>query len=215
MSVWVDDYGQAMHWMKRNMAGQGKLAQPPKETVDVMNNDQREFNFTGGAEKIGRVVKFFCFPNVFGTEMFLSEALKKGYIQRLQLDRYRIEADIKYFKIFYKQDSSSFGTESLYQSFFFELDPKAEYEYTIKPPRRDGRSCSWTFKARGRFMEDVAIKKHFSNTGIEEPDKKSSYFFYQRQMPLSLEILRQMVTKTQMMASGLSFDPNEYFRVIR
>lgn len=188
---------------------------PPKEIVEAVN--QNKFNFIGGAIKRREIVKFFCFPNVFGNEMFLSEAVKKGYIQREREGIFCTKVDIKYFKIFYKQDSDAFGTESLYQSFFFELDPKAEYEHTIRPPAFAELDIYklWEFKARGKFMKDDAIKRHFSSTGMEEPAKKSSYFFYQRQMPLSLEVLKQMVSRTPIAASGLPLDPNEYFRVIR
>ena len=189
----------------------GGPVQLPKEITEVVNPNK--FNFLGGAVKGAEIVKFFCFPNVFGKEMFLSEALKKGYIQRERESEYRTKADIKYFKVFYKQESNQFGVESLYQSFFFELDSKAEYEHTIRPPLLAVQH--WNFTARGKFMEDGAIKRHFSNTGMEEPAKKSSYFFYQRQMPLSLEILRQMVSRTPISASGLPLDPNEHFRVIR
>jgi hypothetical protein len=170
----------------------------------------KEFYYAGGATKSKSIEKFFLFINAYKEEMFLTEGISKGYVQRRGGSIYR--TDLDYVKIFYKSEGA-FGHENLYQSFFFQLDSNAHYEYSIQPPAASPNS--WGFRAKGKFMEDDDIKEHFSGLPDTASYKPTSFFFYMRQTPLSNELLRQMVSRREFSPMGIIVDPEEHFRVIR
>lgn len=168
---------------------------------DVRGNLKYPFFFTGGTWNRGPIIKFFLFVKAFDSELFLSDAVAKGYVKRSQAAG-NFSTDVNYLKIFYKE--SGFGSEYLYQSFFFKLQEDAKFEYTIRP-----HDC-WRFMAKGSFMSDAEIREHFSSA---EP--KDSYFYYRRQVALSQVTIDRMISSKALAPEGIVVDQNEDFRMIR
>jgi len=168
---------------------------------------KHKFKFTGGATKIGSILKFFLFVKAFDDELFLSEAQQKGYVKRHQEHGYFV-TDVNYVKVFYKE--SGFGTEYLYQSFFFKFQENAKFEYTIRPYSSKAPN-SWEFKAKGSFMSDAEIKEHFST----EEEFKDSYFYYTRQVALSKSTIDRMISSRALAPKGIVVEQSEDFRMIR
>jgi len=168
---------------------------------------RHKFKFVGGNQKEGIIIKFFLFVKAFDNELFLSEAVNKGYVKRHQ-EADHFVTDVDYVKVFYKE--SGFGTEYLYQSFFFKFQENAKFEYTIRP-FSEKASNFWRFKAKGSFMSDAEIRENFSSA----TEAKSSYFYYTRQVALSQRTIERMISSRALAPKGIIVEQSEDFRMIR
>ena len=155
----------------------------------MLNKGRYSFNYIGGVSKgKGTSSKFLLFhllpdeENIC-TERILFQSLKEGLVVRHADTVMDYSTEYPLFKLFTLIEG--FGIQRFFYSFYVCLDGYGK-RITIWPLDKDNRGAQ-LFSFTGRILQSAEIKELIGEESV-------SWKFYERQVPLPIPLLKEIVT---------------------